>query len=266
MPKKSISVIFVSLIFLGFTAYFLTNNADHRMSEDTSTEPASTASTSPTAASYPYHTLKIDGETIAYGFMTIPPMTDTLLVPNFAEKRLSKEIAVSNGCMYYANGSFYDTENRPLGLFRTGTVILKSATQNPLINAFIWRNTSGQFLISKSIPPEDSKWALQTGPLLLNEGIPLSISVRNDEYARRMVAGVDHAGSIVFFVVFGVGQFHTGPTLESLPDIIHAISRKERLGIDTAVNLDGGSASAYSDGRLTMEELTPVGSLFCIRK
>ncbi|MCX6724478.1 MAG: hypothetical protein NTV20_00040, partial [Candidatus Shapirobacteria bacterium] len=56
----------------------------------------------------------------------------------------------------------------------------------------------------------------------------------------------------------------SGPLLADLPQIVGEIG--ETLGEDfkTALNLDGGTASAFLSQKKTIKEYTLIGSFFCL--
>jgi len=155
------------------------------------------------------------------------------------------------------NGGFYDTANKPLGLFRIGETVLAKQIQSNLLNGFL--SDDG---ITVAVPT--GRFVLQSGPLLIQRGNPLPLKIQNDEHARRMVAAKTGEG-FLFLTVYKEDSVFEGPLLADLPKVIQKINTKENLGIVDAINLDGGSASAFKNAETTLSELTPVGSLFCIK-
>ncbi|KKW11013.1 MAG: hypothetical protein UY49_C0010G0009, partial [Microgenomates group bacterium GW2011_GWC1_49_7] len=78
-----------------------------------------------------------------------------------------------------------------------------------------------------------------------------------------MVAAKTGEG-FLFLTVYKEDSVFEGPLLADLPKVIQKINTEENLGIVDALNLDGGSASAFDNGETSLSELTPVGSLFCV--
>lgn len=90
------------------------------------------------------------------------------------------------------------------------------------------------------------------------------MSVKNDKQARRVVAGVTGENKLIFLVFYDNNQYYSGPYLNDLPDLVDKTGKSLDLNIADAINLDGGSASAFISDDIKLTELTPVGSFFCI--
>ena len=60
-------------------------------------------------------------------------------------------------------------------------------------------------------------------------------------------------------------QEYSGPLLARVPYILEKIAKKEQITIPDAINLDGGSASAFLSPDTHLTELNPVGGYFCIQ-
>ncbi len=65
---------------------------------------------------------------------------DLTLIPNFTEKKTASQIIEKNDCKYGANGGFYTTDYKPIGLFRTQSGQLSKATSNATLNGFFSKN------------------------------------------------------------------------------------------------------------------------------
>lgn len=81
-----------------------------------------------------------------------------------------------------------------------------------------------------------------------------------------MAAAVTLSQQIVFMTIYTADAVFGGPLLGDLPAFVDAIAKRESLPFVSAINLDGGSASAYSSKNVSLDELTPVGSIFCIKE
>lgn len=208
-------------------------------------------------------TIAYEGKIYAYSFFTVDDVSKVRLVQNFSEKLLSTDMAGANDCKRYINGNFYDTQNRPLGLWKNGSTILRKALANRTFNGFFSVNLDGSSLISFD-EPLGAKLALQSGPMLLSDGKILPLRIQNDEGARRMIAAKALDDTLIFLTVYDPDATYNGPTLTELPSLLKAIADEENLLLRDAVNLDGGSASAFSNGANTLQELTSIGSMICM--
>lgn len=177
------------------------------------------------------------------------------LIPNFDEKKSATTIIEENNCIYGVNGGFYSQEYTPLGLFVANGEELSNVRTNRTLNGFFVKDDGGLW-ISTQPPTNDVVFALQSGPYMTPTTM---IRIQNDELTRRIL--VARSGDQWYFLAI-TDQDNTfnGPFLSDVPDIL------EKLPIDVsgALNLDGGSASAfYSESGTRLGELTPVGSFFC---
>jgi hypothetical protein len=208
-------------------------------------------------------TITFGGITYSYPFFIISDVKNISLLSNFTDKLLSSELAKNNGCVQYINGNFYDTSDRPLGLWKNGSTILRNALSNRTFNGFFSVNLDNSTSIGFD-EPENAGLALQSGPMLIAEALTLPLKIQNDEGARRMIVAKGRSQMLIFISVYHPDSTYQGPTLTDLPDIVEAIGDKEAWSITDAINLDGGSASAFSNGTTTLQELSPIGSMICI--
>lgn len=229
---------------------------------ETFIQPISTATPSPPP---PVKNIEINGERFTYDFFIVTAGNRLSLIPNFTHPSDTETLIKNNGCTSAVNGGFYDRSNKPLGYFQTGSKIYGRQIPSDLVNGFLWSVSTGSAVISSDLPHADYLFALQTGPVLLFNGSVMPLTVHNDEHARRMLAGKTSDNNLIFITIYDEKSVYEGPLLGNVPDIITAINKKESLGLEDAINLDGGSASFFYSGNTSLSELTPIGSLFCIR-
>lgn len=179
------------------------------------------------------------------------------LVPNFTQKKTASQIMEENSCSYGANGGFYTTDYKPIGLFHIRNSQLSKATFNTTLNEFFLKDSHGLLSISRNIPSEDVDFALQSGPYMTPSSV---LSINNDSYDRRILVARTKNNSWYFLAITEKDNSFSGPKLSDVPLILEKLP----LDIVEALNLDGGSASAfYSEKGIRFGELTPIGSFFC---
>jgi uncharacterized protein YigE (DUF2233 family) len=218
---------------------------------------------SPSPTTGPVHTIEYNKEVYAYAYIQTTA-SHLLLLANFANRDDVDTIIQDNACREAVNGGFYDTSHIPLGFFQSEGYT-HAYSNNSLLN--------GLFIVDRDYIPHvtsspgelNVRFGLQSGPLLMQgENIAL-LRIRNDEPARRVVVAIDTTNTIIFLVVYASESVFGGPLLADVPEIVRGISQKEHLHLVDAVNLDGGSASAFYSDSVKLSELTPVGSVFCIK-
>lgn len=202
-----------------------------------------------------------------YGYSILGPLTGSSisLHSNLPSKQTGKELKESKGCAYLVNGGFYTKENTHLGLFATEEGTKSQGIKHPLFHGFFFKTIDGTMGIDRIIPEDPLAFALQSGPLLIIEGKPATLSIIEDEQARRIAVGLDEFSNAYFFAFYAINNPFQGPFLADMPELLQKAVNAEGIAIQYAINLDGGSHSAFYGSDITLAELSPIGSFFCIK-
>jgi uncharacterized protein YigE (DUF2233 family) len=211
---------------------------------------------------YPHVT--IDGHAYTVFIYRVGAGQDISLIANFGLKKTSNDIRAEYRCAAVINTGFYSTEDKPLGMFITDGNEIGPAIRSQTFNGYV-SQTGSVVSITRSAPDLPVSWAVQTGPVIFENGSPVRLSIRNDETARRSVFALDKNGLPVIMMVVSDEQSTTGPELAKLPEVISAIDSGQSLDLRDAINLDGGSASAFISPDAELSELSGVGSFFCVQ-
>ncbi len=187
-----------------------------------------------------------------------------VLLPNFEGKLASIELFKDNNCRFLISGGFYDQQDQPLGWFFTQKSLFKKEIKSALLNGFFFQNERGVIKIEDISPSAPVVWGLQTGPLLIFQNQPVRFSLVRDEQARRMVAALNQKDELIFLVITGSDSLAIGPSLTDLPAVVKKIGEELKEEFKTAVNLDGGTASAFINQAKKIKEYTWIGSFFCL--
>lgn len=185
------------------------------------------------------------------------------LYSNLSEGLTSKEAADKYSCGKLVNAGFYTKESTHLGLFKTDGQTISNSAQSTLLNGFFYVDQYSTANISKETPPASAPTILQSGPVLLFTSQKESVVSKTNEQARRMVVGTGQKG-IYFIVFYSSDSVFEGPTLSELPEVVANLDKKASLELEYALNLDGGTASAFLTPDTILPELTPIGGFFCI--
>ncbi|HUD19061.1 MAG TPA: phosphodiester glycosidase family protein [Patescibacteria group bacterium] len=209
------------------------------------------------------HTVSYGDESYAYELIRANPK-HVSLIPNYTKKLEFMAMITAAGCKAAISGGFYDTDFQPLGLIVIDGNIQNNAITSGLLDGFFTIDSTGKAEIT-ALKPETAALALQSGPVIMANGNPIDLSIHNDEHARRMVVAVAPDQTLVFITVFTSDSVFDGPLLANLPQIIASIAANESVPTLDAINLDGGTASAFFSPNRALSEIRPVGSVFCIR-
>ena len=253
----------VSLIVLFIVVVFSWKNLEAPAFEPEATPQGAVLSRS----SSPKIAIELNGH--GYGVYWIEVDTvKTTLIPNFAAKRTSNSAFEEYGCKTIINGGFYAAGAHgpePIGYFLASRAELSGFVRNRLFDGVLSLNELDTPRITREVPADPLVNAIQTGPIVWENGSEAKLSLVRDEHKRRMVAGVTGENKLIFMAIYSADSVFAGPKLAELPGIIAKLNVKEEMGLADVINLDGGSASALVTPEFSLSEASPVGSFFCAK-
>lgn len=192
-----------------------------------------------------------------YALQTIADPARLRLFSNLSERLTSGELLVKRQCRVLVNAGFYDTANRHLGWFLSGGREISPVRINRLFDGYIFFQGGG---VNIGFEKQDkADWGFQSGPMLIYDAKPLKLNIKDDQPRRRIVAGTNRENELVFLAIVSPESDYSGPLLSDLPKIVKGIDP----GLTAAINLDGGSASAFINETVVLKEYQPVGGYFC---
>lgn len=185
------------------------------------------------------------------------------LIPNFEEKSTAFEVTEKYSCKDLINGGFYSKGNLPIGLFVTDDKKIGNFTQNLLFNGF-FKISRDEIATISNDSSGNLRLALQSGPILIQNGYPLRLQIIDDKPERRAVVALTQ-NEVYFIVFYNKNSVYLGPLLTNLPEFTRIFGQQKNIKIIDALNLDGGTASAFRSGNISLPELSQAGSFFCIK-
>lgn len=215
----------------------------------------------------PSHLVEIsnNNETFQATWTVVSTSSALQLYPNFKEKLSALEVKKNNSCTQLTSAGFYDKNNNPLGLFVNEGKILSPDRPNAFFNGYFSLDNNGNFSLERNAPDQDVEVALQSGPLLWLNKTPLELKIIDDKPARRIIVGITKDDKLVFLTLFNKDNNLDGPLLAKTPNLLSQFVQKTGIVLDSALNLDGGSASAFYSEDISLSELSSVGGFFCIK-
>lgn len=214
----------------------------------------------------PAPTVMVDGHTYAYDVFRVGDVTHLSLIPNFVERETVSSIIESHACTAAANAGFYDTDHEPLGLFIADGQMRSDAITSALLNGYLWITDTGSFGLTAELPDLPMRVAVQNGPFVIFSGTTMTLRIREDEPARRTIVAISRDNALVFITLYDPTSVFLGPTLTATPGVVEAVAEAEGTSYDAALNLDGGSASAFYTPTRRLSELSTVGAVFCLNE
>jgi exopolysaccharide biosynthesis protein len=142
-------------------------------------------------------------------------------------------------CLAGVNGGYFDENFAPLGLRIVNGQMIAPLQRARLITGVLVASPRGvQIVRSREFSRRPGVTAaIQCGPFLVDRGQPIS-GLNNSHLARRTFAATTTSARALLGVCSGV-------SLAELAKILATTSLAEDLKIERALNLDGGSSSAF---------------------
>jgi len=193
-----------------------------------------------------------------------PAQTRLVVLDNPENKGYLDELFGEQDCLAGVNGGYFHPDTRPIGL-----VVSEGRTLHPLVRARLLSGvlvvTSGRLALLRRqefSPSASPSEALQSGPFLIDHGEPVT-GLNDTRRARRTVVLSDSSGRYGMVVTESLFTLAELATLLATPGIVH------ELDISRALNLDGGSSSAFwartADGTVYLPEAKRVRNFLCVR-
>ncbi|OGM75452.1 hypothetical protein A2382_04115 [Candidatus Woesebacteria bacterium RIFOXYB1_FULL_38_16] len=209
------------------------------------------------------NSITYNGSTFTLNIYKVSDLDNLYLYNNLTNSKTSTNLTQINNCKFLINAGFYSTKEEPIGLFITEGETLSIFNTNALLNGIFTINSLATPRISKALPTDDIRLALQTGPILIENTSLQTIKLNNDKKARRMILAITGSNELYFMAIYTRESVFNGPFLTDIPLIIEKLNSELNLSIADAINLDGGSASAFISDSIKLTELSPIGSYFC---
>src|SRR4030067_3128903 len=266
MKKKILLILIVSLLAI-ITVHlsFFSKNSKDRLYSNNSTQPTEYEEVLSSEIQKQSDNLlgfQFNDKNFMVSWFKVEDLSKTNLITNFKNKLTSKEILDKYNCRYLINGGFYSKDYLPIGLFINKEGQLSTQIQNNLFNGILSLNYFEIPRITRILPQDELFFAIQTGPLLIENDSAQNLRIKNDTYDRRVISAITGNNELYFLVIYDKNSSFSGPKLTDLPNILSEVEKSLSLDLADAINLDGGTASVFISPEIKLSELTSVGSFF----
>lgn len=217
----------------------------------------------PTTQNDTFKKITFNNEVFRYDYFATSQADTLKLINNVAEGFSSQQLIKEKTCKYFTNAGFYTKDLENIGKLSIDGEVESQYQKNQLFNGFLHASKSGQLLIEKARDSIAFENGFQSGPLLFEEKNRLTLAMKNDAHERRMIAITTLDKKTIFMVLLGESSQFEGPLLGDLPKIIEQIALIESFQIESAMNLDGGTASVFFNQQNYLKELKSVGTFLC---
>lgn len=206
--------------------------------------PATVLGPLPAGASAWERTVRVDGRDVQVRGVSFSSRESTLVVldnPPADRKSLPDALAAA-GASAGCNGGYFHPDFTPLGLVVSQSQPVHAFERAKLLSGIISARKGGLFLTRAGDfrPGADVRDALQAGPWLVEQGVPVS-GLNAERLARRTIVATNGGGRWALIVISPV----------SLAQAARLLTVNDLPGgwtITDALNLDGGSSTALFAG------------------
>ncbi len=159
------------------------------------------------------------------------------------------EMAQTAGAVAAVNASFFLATYEPIGLLVSRGKVIHPWHAAAGSGVFRYESSGAAVEWAKEYRAgwEHSELAVQAGPLVVEPKGGPGIYQDTQKYRARTAVGMDRQGRVVLICTFRQGQDEqdlSGLDLYELMEIARLPQKQGGLGLDAALNLDGGTSSA----------------------
>jgi exopolysaccharide biosynthesis protein len=179
------------------------------------------------------------GQRVAVDVAVFPTRSTALRVIDNPDGQSLGAVMKREKCVCGVNGGYFDTEFKPLGLRVADGTTFSPLRRARLITGILLQSDRGIDVVRVGEFPRTKKIiaAVQSGPFLV-EGNKRIRGLNNAQLARRTFAGVVTNDRALLGVCSGVSLAQLANILATVPIVADSKIRR-------AMNLDGGSSSAF---------------------
>ncbi|GEM_PF-3949275 len=181
------------------------------------------------------------------------------------------------------NGSFFGDDFRPVGFVKSEGRMLHKLSKSHLLNGvfaidadnrpklFTATHEVPAYTVSQAGSLQEFKdndrigFALQSGPILLDENGDIQIFTDSGREASRTAIGLDQAGNVMVLLL--KQSLLNSQNIVTLYEFAHLLKENEslrQLGLRAVLNLDGGSSSGVAFGNEYYPEMEKVQNVVMV--
>lgn len=186
------------------------------------------------------------------------------------EAKTIKEIGEETGAQLTFNGGFFTEKFKPTGLLLSKGKKLRDISNAGLLEGVftIAENGQAELLDQKAeIKENQYLFAIQNGPIILNNEGQININQETGKSASRTVIGIDKNQNIVV-IILKQSLLNNDNTI-SLYELAHLLSEAPELkemGLHSVLNLDGGVSTGIMLGEKYYPEMERVQNVILVKK
>lgn len=184
-----------------------------------------------------------------------------------------KEIHQNQSAALTFNGGFYDENFKPIGYLTSEGKNISALQKTNLLN--------GIFTIDKNQTPklynyidfkdleietlEQIDFAVQSGPILIDQNGEIQVDQQNKIKANRSVIGIDKNNQLIVIIMRqNIFEQDKEITLYELASLLKNTTPFKEMGLHSIINLDGGTSTGLAIGENYYPELQKVQNIITV--
>ncbi|HMR00860.1 MAG TPA: phosphodiester glycosidase family protein [Candidatus Gracilibacteria bacterium] len=185
------------------------------------------------------------------------------------ESKTIDEIYEETDALLAFNGQFFTEEFNPTGLSISQTQLLNEKSNADLVNGIMVIDNRREARLlhnQEGFPIGTIDFAIQNGPILLDENGNPSIIEDSGKTASRTALGIDQEGNLVVIVLKqSLLNFENSITLYQFAQLLASHPEIQKLGLHSVLNLDGGTSSGIAIDHKYYPEMEKVQSVVLVK-
>ena len=186
-----------------------------------------------------------------------------------ATAKTIKEIHEETGSLLTFNGGFFTEEFKPTGLLISEGKKLRKTSPADLLNGILAIDDTGKARLFKntaSLNENKYVFAIQNGPVLLDEKGNIGIREDTGKTASRTAIGLDNKGNIILIILKqSLLNADNQMTLYSFSHLLKESPEFAKLDLRATLNLDGGPSTGMMIDDLYFPEMEKVQNVVIVK-
>lgn len=186
-----------------------------------------------------------------------------------ATAKTIKEIHEETGSFLTFNGGFFTEEFKPTGLLISEGKKLRKTSPAGLLNGILAIDDTGNARLFKntaSLNENKYVFAIQNGPVLLDEKGNIGISEDTGKTASRTAVGLDDKGNVILIILKqSLLNADNQMTLYRFAHLLKESPEFAKLDLRATLNLDGGPSTGMMIDDLYFPEMEKVQNVVIVK-
>ena len=189
--------------------------------------------------------------------------------PNKESSKNIKEVHEETSSLLTFNGSYFTEEFEPTGLLISNYTTIRETSNADLLNGILAISNKGIAYIYDSNSFRENpaiEFAIQNGPVIYKDG-KSKITPDNNASSSRTIIGTDKDNNIVI-IILKRNLLNPSNTISlyEMAKLIEESSQLSSLGLQSVLNLDGGSSTGLMVGDRYFAEMEKVQNIIITSK